>query len=119
LSRTSRGFLAHLGRRENLLTQGLASKVFIPPPPAGGDTQLIQAHGWVNVARSRALWDSVLVATKSLATRPPWVDEPSAGIPYLYVSTGLELSQIPRSKTTHQGPTACFKRRAASPTTCA
>ena len=36
----------------------------------------------------------MFVAPKSLAKRHDWVDRPSVGIPYLYVATGLMLSEV-------------------------
>ena len=60
----------------------------------GKDTVLVSGAGWVDVHRSRQLWDSVFTGYKSLATRNDWVDRPSVGIPYLYVATGLMLSEV-------------------------
>jgi hypothetical protein len=94
LSRTSAGYGNELGIGGNLLTQGLATKVFIPPAVPGKDTVLVSGAGWVDVKRSRQLWDSVFTGYKSLATRHDWVDRPSVGIPYLYVATGLMLSEV-------------------------
>ncbi|MBA3672575.1 MAG: hypothetical protein H0W68_11235 [Gemmatimonadaceae bacterium] len=93
-SRTSAGYGGELGLGGYLLTQGLATKVFIPPTVAGKDTLLVPGAGWVDVARSRTLWDTVFTGQKSLAKRGDWVDRPSVGIPYLYVATGLMLSEI-------------------------
>jgi hypothetical protein len=36
----------------------------------------------------------VFVGQHSLAKRHDWVDRPSVGIPYLYVATGLMLSEV-------------------------
>jgi hypothetical protein len=94
LSRTSAGYGNELGIGGYLLTQGLATKVFIPPAVPGKDTVLVSGAGWVDVHRSRQLWDSVFTGYKSLATRNDWVDRPSVGIPYLYVATGLMLSEV-------------------------
>jgi hypothetical protein len=41
---------------------------------------------------TRALWETTFRAPKSIATRELWVDRPSAGIPFLYLRTGLVLS---------------------------
>jgi hypothetical protein len=94
LSRTSAGYGSELGIGSYLLTQGLATKLFIPPATANGDTLLVSGAGWVDVARTKALWDSVFVGHHSLAKRHDWVDRPSVGIPYLYVATGLMLSEV-------------------------
>jgi hypothetical protein len=51
----------------------------------------------VDVKRTKTLWDSVFVGYKTLAKRDDWVDRPSVGIPYLYVATGLMLSEVLQS----------------------
>ena len=94
LSRTSAGYGAELGIGSYLLTQGLATKLFIPPVSANKDTLMVAGAGWVDVARTRTLWDSVFTGHRSLAKRHDWVDRPSVGIPYLYVATGLMLSEV-------------------------
>ena len=97
-SRTSAGYGNELGLGNYLLTQGLATKVFVPPASPGKDTLLVAGAGWVDVHRTKVLWDSVFVAQKSLAKRNDWVDRPSVGIPYLYVATGLELAEALKSQ---------------------
>jgi hypothetical protein len=92
-SRTSAGYGSELGLGSYLLTQGLASKVFVPPAAANRDTMLIAGAGWVDVTRTKTLWDSVFTGQKSISKRDDWVDRPSVGIPYLYVATGLMLSE--------------------------
>jgi hypothetical protein len=94
LSRTSAGYGNELGLGGNLLTQGLATKLFTPPATPGKDTLMVPGAGWVDVARTKTLWDDVFTGQKSIATRNDWVDRPSVGIPYLYVATGLMLSEI-------------------------
>jgi hypothetical protein len=96
-SRTSGGYARELGLGTHVLTQGLASKVFVPPAASGRDTMLVQGDGWVDVARTQALWNEVFEAPKSLANRRDWVDRPSVGIPYLYISTGLLLAETLRA----------------------
>ncbi|MEP6729997.1 MAG: DUF2723 domain-containing protein [bacterium] len=94
LSRTSAGYGQELGLGSYLLTQGLATKLFVPPAVPSKDTLMIPGAGWIDLARSKSLWDSVFIAPKSLAARHDWVDRPSVGIPYLYVATGLMLSEV-------------------------
>jgi hypothetical protein len=38
------------------------------------------------------LWNDVFMGQKSIISRGDWVDKPSAGIPALYVSAGIVLS---------------------------
>jgi hypothetical protein len=93
-SRTSGGYGQELGLQPYLLTQGLARKLMPTIPAAAGrDTMLIPGEGWVDVARTKALWDSSFTAPASLIRRGDWVDQPSVGIPYLYVSTGAILAE--------------------------
>ncbi|MDB4913505.1 MAG: hypothetical protein JWM95_1149 [Gemmatimonadetes bacterium] len=106
LSRTSAGYGQELGIGSYLLTQGLATKVFIPPAAPTGDTLMVPGAGWIDLKRTKVLWDSVFTAQKSLATRHDWVDRPSVGIPYLYVATGLMLSEVLQAT----GDTAGAKR---------
>jgi hypothetical protein len=93
ISRTAGNYAEQLGLGNNVLTQGLAQKVFIPPKTASADTVAVQGDGWMDVPRTLALWDSVFKAPASLARRNGWVDRPSIGIPYLYIATGIELAQ--------------------------
>lgn len=97
-SRTSGGYARELGFENNVLTQGLAAKVFVPPTTATRDTVYMQGDGWFDVARSKALWTDVFKAPKSLIRRGDWIDQPSIGIPYLYIATGAELSEALRNQ---------------------
>ena len=93
ISRTAGNYAEQLGLGNNVLTQGLAQKVFIPPTTASKDTVQVQGDGWMDVSRTLTLWDSVFKAPTSLTHRNGWVDRPSVGIPYLYIATGIELGQ--------------------------
>jgi len=97
-SRTSGGYARELGFSNNVLTQGLASKVFIPPAAATLDTVYVQGDGWFDIPRTRALWTDVFKAPRSLVRRGDWIDQPSVGIPYLYIATGLELAETLRDR---------------------
>ena len=57
------------------------------------DTMAIPGEGYLDVPRTRVLWDSVFVVKKSIARRSDWVDQPSVGIPFLYVSGGAILAE--------------------------
>jgi hypothetical protein len=103
LSRTSAGYGNELGLGSYLLTQGLATKIFIPPTVPGKDTLNVPGVGWIDVKRTRLLWDSVFTGYKALAQRHDWVDRPSVGIPYLYVATGLMLSEVLQATGDTQG----------------
>jgi hypothetical protein len=92
-SRTSGSYAQSLGLGPYLLTQGLARRVLpAEPTHVGRDTVVVSGEGYVDLPRTKALWDNVFEAPKSLIRRGDWVDKPSVGIPFLYVTTGLILS---------------------------
>jgi hypothetical protein len=90
-SRTSGGYAEEMGFAPYTVTAGLARKL-MPHIPAAGNGIVSLGGEWLDAATTRALWETVFKAPASLAKRTMWVDRPSAGIPYLYVRTGLELS---------------------------
>jgi hypothetical protein len=96
-SRTSGGYARQLGLDDYTLTQGLASKVFVPPPKPAGDTLYVQGDGWFDVRRTEALWKNVFLGPQAIIKKGDWIDRPSVGIPYLYVATGLALSEALRA----------------------
>ncbi len=91
-SRTAGGYPSELGLDRYVLVQGMARRVAERELVAGGDTIIVPGEGFVDVARSHALWRE-FEATKSLAARDGWVDDASVGIPDLYVISGLTLSE--------------------------
>jgi len=97
-SRTSGGYARELGFTENILTQGLASKVTVPPKESRGDTVFVEGDGWLDIATTKKLWTDVFKAPRALIRRGNWIDQPSIGIPYLYVATGLELAEAMRER---------------------
>jgi hypothetical protein len=52
----------------------------------------------MDVKRTTELWNNDFVGPKSVIRTGNWIDQPSVGIPYLYVATGLELSEALRSR---------------------
>jgi hypothetical protein len=97
-SRTSGGYGQSLGLGPYLLSQGLARKLLYTSPGVSGDTIAIQGEGFVDVKRSLELWNTVYLGQKSIINRGgEWVDKPSAGIPALYVSAGIVLSDALRA----------------------
>jgi Protein of unknown function (DUF2723) len=95
--RTSGGYAQQLGLDDYTLTQGLASKIFVPPPAPGRDTLYVQGDGWFDVKRTTELWNNVFLGPQALIKKGDWIDRPSVGIPYLYVATGLALSEALRA----------------------
>jgi hypothetical protein len=91
MSRTAGPTPGELGLEPYILTQGLAEKVmYMVPKDPGPDTLRID-NNWLDLKRTKALWDSVYVAPASLMRKNKWIDFPSQGIPYLYVVTGVTL----------------------------
>ena len=94
-SRTSGSYAQQLGMINHTMAQGLAAKLFIPPSKPSRDTiYLADQQEWFDIPRTKALWDSVFEGPKSLIKRGDWIDQPSVGIPYLYIATGATLAQI-------------------------
>jgi len=94
-SRTSGSYPQQLGLTNHTIAQGLAAKIFIPPTTPSRDTVFIPEQGeWLDVPRTKALWDSVFAGPSALIRRGDWIDPPSVGIPYLYIATGATLAQV-------------------------
>ena len=92
-ARSAGGYPRSLGLGDNVLTQGLASKVFVPPSAQTRDTVMVEGDGWLDVARTRDLWNDVFLGPKSIIAEGNWIDRPSASMPALYVFGGAELAQ--------------------------
>ena len=95
-ARSSGGYPRSLGFGNNTLTQGLAQKLFVPPAVQTKDTLLVQGDGWLDVGRTRALWNDVFTGHKSTIAEGRWIDQPSASMPLLYVFAGAELAEALR-----------------------
>jgi hypothetical protein len=94
-SRTSGSYAQQLGMINQTLAQGLAAKLFVPPKAASRDTLYVpEQQEWLDVPRTKALWDSVFQGPKALIRRGDWIDQPSVGIPYLYIATGATLASV-------------------------
>jgi hypothetical protein len=93
-ARTSGGYARQLGLGDNVLTQGLASKLIATPTDkTGKDTLYVPGDGWLDLRRSDSLWSTVFKGPQSVINTGDWIDRPSVGIPYLYVATGIELAE--------------------------
>jgi hypothetical protein len=91
-SRTTGGYAEEMGFGPYTVTAGLARKLVPHIPVAGNGIVVVPGEGWFDLETTRALWETVFKAPKSIANRDLWVDRPSAGIPFLYVRTGLVLT---------------------------
>jgi Protein O-mannosyl-transferase TMEM260-like len=91
-SRTTGGYAEEMGFAPYTVTAGLARKLVPHVPKAGAGIIAVPGEGFFDLETTRALWETVFRAPKSIGSRDLWVDRPSAGIPYLYLRTGLVLS---------------------------
>jgi hypothetical protein len=97
-SRTTGNYAQSLGLGPFTLSQGLASKLFLPPANAPRDTVEIRGSGWFDLPRSRALFMDVYRGPRAIEKRGDWVDRPSVGIPLTYIFAGEELAAVLRAK---------------------
>jgi hypothetical protein len=91
-SRTTGGYAEEMGFAPFTVMTGLARKLVPAIPKAGDGIVMVPGEGAIDLETTRALWENVFTATKSIARRDLWVDRPSAGIPFLYLRTGLDLT---------------------------
>ena len=97
-SRTSGGYGSRARARHLPAHAGSRAKARAGIPRAASrDTLLIPGAGWVDVKRTKTLWDSVFQAPKSIIEKGDWPDRASVGIPALYVSTGFMLAEAQRT----------------------
>ncbi len=90
-SRTAGSLVEELGLRNYAVTQGHSQKIYPRPVVVGPNIVMVPGEGYVDVARSVALWDEFR-APASLIRRGDWVDDPSKGIPFLIFNTGIVTS---------------------------
>jgi hypothetical protein len=109
-ARTSGGYGHELGFGPYLAMQGLARKLLPDVPTPGRDTVLVPGEGWVDLPRSRALWNDVFEGPQALIRKGGWPDRASVGIPALYVNTGLILSEALESVGDPAGASAVMSR---------
>ncbi len=98
-ARSAVGYPHALGLENNVLTQGLAAKLFVPPTSASQakDTVFIDGDGWFDTDRSHELWTNVFGGQQSVIKEGQWIDRPSVSIPYMYIMMGAELGEALRS----------------------
>src|SRR5262249_33810717 len=83
--RTSGAYAVAPGLGDNVPTQGLTAKLIMTAAKPSRDTVAIRGDGWFDTSRTRALWDSVYGGPAAVIAKGDWIDEPSAGIPFMYV----------------------------------
>lgn len=98
-SRTAGGYPQDvLGLGQYLLMQGLARKLVPNPPTPGKDTLLLQGEGFVDVPRTKELWSHDFLGPRAVIKRGLWVDKASVGIPYIYITTAVDLADIAQQR---------------------
>ena len=99
-ARTSGGYARSLGLGDNVLTQGLASKLFIAAGARRGEghASTSRATDGSTCRAAIALWNDVFLGPQSVLNTGDWIDRPSVGIPYLYVATGMELAEALKTR---------------------
>ena len=83
-----------------LVSQGFVQKLV--DQPAASSPDVVQISGLnLDVARTKALWDSVYHAPEALIKEGDWIDRASFGIPYTYAFTGAILKEalVAKGKT--------------------
>lgn len=97
-ARTSGGYGSELGLGPYLIAQGLARRLVNGMPTPGPDTLLVRGEGWVDLPRTRALWEDVFEGHNALIAKGGWPDKASIGIPALYIQTGFMLADALEGK---------------------
>jgi hypothetical protein len=78
--------------------QGLARKLLPTQPVPGKDTVLLQGEGFIDVPRTRDLWYNDFLGPAAVIKRGLWVDNASVGIPYIYITTAVDLAEIAQQR---------------------
>ncbi len=94
ISRTTGDYAEKLGLGQVVASQGLARKL-IGPVPDTTELVMVQGSGWMDAARSYALWKEFR-GPAALTDYGKWVDRPSISTAYAYLLAGSELSEVLR-----------------------
>ncbi|HKS06998.1 MAG TPA: DUF2723 domain-containing protein [Gemmatimonadaceae bacterium] len=89
-ARSTYGLAEKLGFNDYVIGHGLTLKLSRKPVQATDTVKPVPTHGWVDIAATKALWES-FDAPASLIRKNRWIDPPSANVPLLYVATGIAL----------------------------
>jgi hypothetical protein len=105
----STGGGAGLGLEPYLLSQGFVQKIVDRPITDSVTTPRISGL-FVDVERTKTLWDSVYRAPQALFDEGDWIDRPSFGIPYTYAFTGAVLAEALNRRGDTQGAAKVLDR---------
>ncbi|MDB4871701.1 MAG: hypothetical protein JWL97_2705 [Gemmatimonadales bacterium] len=81
-----------LGLEPYLISQGFVQKLVDHPLTESAATPRVSGL-FIDLDRTRALWDSVYHAPEALVKEGDWIDRASIGIPYTYAFTGAVLAE--------------------------
>jgi hypothetical protein len=98
-----------LGLEPYLLSQGFVQKIVENPIVESPETPRISGL-FLDVARTRALWNDVYRAPEALIAEGDWVDRPSFGIAYTYAFTGAILAEALSRQGDEKGAAAIMER---------
>ncbi|HZE07619.1 MAG TPA: DUF2723 domain-containing protein, partial [Gemmatimonadaceae bacterium] len=99
----------NLGLGPYLLSQGFVQKLVDHPLTASTATPRI-GDLFIDVDRTKALWDSVYHAPEALIKEGDWIDRASFGIPYTYGFTGTVLAEAMRERGDQASANAILNR---------
>ena len=98
-----------LGLEPYLLSQGFVQKIVENPIVESPETPRISGL-FLDVERTRALWNDVYRAPEALIREGDWIDRPSFGIAYTYAFTGAILAEALARQGDEKGATAIMDR---------
>jgi hypothetical protein len=105
----STGGMQGLGLEPYLLSQGFVQKLVDHPLTETAATPKVSGM-FIDLDRSKALWDSVYRAPDALIKEGDWIDRPSFGIPYTYAFTGAILAEAMSRKGDQAASTAIMNK---------
>jgi hypothetical protein len=92
-----------------LLSQGFVQKLMDKPLTETAATPRISGL-FIDVDRTKALWNDVYRAPQSLIKEGDWIDRASFGIPYTYAFTGAILAQAMSERGDEKSASAIKER---------
>jgi hypothetical protein len=98
-----------LGLDPYLLSQGFVQKLVDHPLTESPATPRISGL-FIDLDRTRAIWDTVYHAPEALMKEGDWIDRASIGIPYTYAFTGAVLAEGMSRKGDERAATAIMDR---------
>ncbi len=98
-----------LGLEPYLLSQGFVQKIVDAPIVESPSIPRISGL-YVDVDRTRALWNDVYRAPEALIAEGDWIDRPSFGIAYTYAFTGAILAEALSRQGDEKGATTIMDR---------